>query len=67
MRVDSDDRVHREYVAKLIAGKHDEINEGNAEKPAYKMKSDSRITRVGRVIRKTSIDELPQLFNVLKG
>ena len=35
--------------------------------PAFKMKDDPRITRVGRVIRKTSIDELPQLVNVLKG
>lgn len=35
--------------------------------PAFKMANDPRITRVGRFIRKTSIDELPQLFNVLKG
>ena len=35
--------------------------------PAFKMKDDPRITRVGRVIRKISLDELPQLWNVLKG
>jgi len=35
--------------------------------PMFKMKDDPRVTRVGRFIRKTSIDELPQLFNVLKG
>lgn len=35
--------------------------------PMFKMKNDPRVTRVGRFIRKTSIDELPQLFNVLKG
>nr|WP_238884721.1 sugar transferase [Clostridium sp. YIM B02551] len=35
--------------------------------PMFKMKNDPRITKIGRFIRKTSIDELPQLFNVLKG
>lgn len=35
--------------------------------PAFKMKKDPRITRVGRLIRRTSIDELPQLFNIIKG
>ncbi|MFZ5918248.1 MAG: sugar transferase [Chloroflexota bacterium] len=38
-----------------------------ADGPVFKMKNDPRITRVGRIIRKLSIDELPQLFNVLKG
>ncbi|GAB4214574.1 MAG: exopolysaccharide biosynthesis polyprenyl glycosylphosphotransferase [Roseiflexaceae bacterium] len=38
-----------------------------ADGPVFKMKNDPRITRVGRVIRKLSIDELPQLFNVLRG
>ena len=37
------------------------------EGPAFKIKDDPRITRVGKFIRKTSIDELPQLWNVLKG
>ena len=35
--------------------------------PAFKMRDDPRITRIGRIIRRTSVDELPQLFNVLKG
>ncbi|MFP4439697.1 MAG: exopolysaccharide biosynthesis polyprenyl glycosylphosphotransferase [Chloroflexaceae bacterium] len=38
-----------------------------ADGPVFKMKHDPRITRVGRFIRKTSLDELPQIFNVLKG
>jgi exopolysaccharide biosynthesis polyprenyl glycosylphosphotransferase len=67
MRCDNDDTVHREYVKNLIQGRHDEINEGDADDPVYKLRSDSRITAVGRIIRRASIDELPQLFNVLKG
>jgi len=67
MRCDNDDAVHRDYVKNLIQGRHDQINEGDADQPAYKMQSDTRVTTVGRIIRRTSIDELPQLFNVLKG
>ena len=67
MRCDNDDSIHRQYVKSLIEGRHDDVNEGDAEKPVYKLQSDPRITTVGRVIRRTSIDELPQLFNVLKG
>lgn len=67
MRVNSDDSAHRAYTEKLIRGEHAEINQGDAAAPVYKMKGDPRITRVGRFIRATSIDELPQLFNVLNG
>jgi exopolysaccharide biosynthesis polyprenyl glycosylphosphotransferase len=38
-----------------------------ASGPLFKMKNDPRITRVGRILRRTSVDELPQLYNVLKG
>ena len=67
MFLDADDRIHREYVDNLIKGNLEVINQGNTQKPLYKIKSDPRVTSVGRFIRKTSIDELPQLFNVLKG
>ena len=63
----TDDRIHREYVADLISGRLEKINQGQGENPFFKMKDDPRITRVGKIIRNLSIDELPQLFNVLKG
>lgn len=43
------------------------LEQNEMEGPVFKMKDDPRITRVGRFIRKTSIDELPQLWNILKG
>lgn len=67
MVCDADDRIHREYVVSLIAGKAAEIDQGGPEAPMYKLRADPRVTRVGRIIRKMSIDELPQFFNVLKG
>ncbi len=66
MRTDMDDRVHREFVAKLIDGKQASSNAAGAGGD-FKIKADPRVTPIGRFIRKTSIDELPQFFNVLKG
>ena len=42
-------------------------NQHGAQGVTFKMKNDPRITRVGRILRRTSLDELPQLWNVLKG
>lgn len=67
MQSNTDDKIHREYVSKLIKGNLEEINQGDEEKPLYKIKSDPRVTKVGNIIRKLSIDELPQFYNVLKG
>jgi len=67
MASNADDRIHREYVASLITGNTQEINQGNSDAPLYKLQADPRVTWVGRIIRRTSIDELPQFFNVLKG
>ena len=66
MRTDSDSEIHREYQKKFIAGKAD-ANVGDDTKPAYKLRDDPRITRAGRILRRFSLDEAPQLFNVLRG
>jgi lipopolysaccharide/colanic/teichoic acid biosynthesis glycosyltransferase len=47
--------------------KRELMEQNEADGPVFKMRDDPRITPVGRILRKSSIDELPQLFNVLKG
>jgi exopolysaccharide biosynthesis polyprenyl glycosylphosphotransferase len=66
MRADANDATHREYQRRYITGQPDS-NQGDDTRPAFKLRADERITRVGRLLRKSSIDELPQLFNVLRG
>jgi exopolysaccharide biosynthesis polyprenyl glycosylphosphotransferase len=66
MHVGADEKVHMDHQHKFIAGRA-EANVGDDERPAYKLRTDSRITKAGRMLRRLSLDEVPQLLNVLRG
>jgi lipopolysaccharide/colanic/teichoic acid biosynthesis glycosyltransferase len=67
MYIANDPTIHEQYVRTFIAGKADPVISATNGQVVYKITNDPRVTWLGRIMRRTSVDELPQFWNVLKG